>query len=87
MREILNLHIGQAGVQLGEQCWKLYCLEHGIGNDGTGVYEDKKLRDSLISFFTDTGRDRYVPRAIFVDTDPSVIGAMSKKPIGYVQVM
>ena len=30
MREVISIHIGQAGVQTGNSCWELYCLEHGI---------------------------------------------------------
>ncbi|KAK6035627.1 hypothetical protein COOONC_26868 [Cooperia oncophora] len=33
-REIISLHVGQAGVQIGNACWELYCLEHGIQPDG-----------------------------------------------------
>ena len=29
MREIIAIHIGQAGVQVGAACWELFCLEHG----------------------------------------------------------
>ena len=29
MREIISLHVGQAGVQVGNACWELFCLEHG----------------------------------------------------------
>ena len=28
------MHIGQAGCQIGNACWELYCLEHGIQPDG-----------------------------------------------------
>jgi hypothetical protein len=35
MREIISVHIGQAGIQVGNSCWELYCLEHGIQPDGT----------------------------------------------------
>lgn len=34
MREIISIHIGQAGIQVGNSCWELYCLEHGIHPDG-----------------------------------------------------
>ena len=34
MREIISIHIGQAGIQVGNSCWELYCLEHGIHADG-----------------------------------------------------
>ena len=31
-RECISVHVGQAGVQIGNACWELYCLEHGILN-------------------------------------------------------
>lgn len=34
MREVINIHIGQAGLQVGAACWELFCLEHGIKPDG-----------------------------------------------------
>ncbi|CAM8955527.1 unnamed protein product [Rhodiola kirilowii] len=30
MRECISIHIGQAGIQVGNSCCELYCLEHGI---------------------------------------------------------
>ena len=33
-RECISIHIGQAGCQIGNACWELYCLEHGIQPDG-----------------------------------------------------
>lgn len=30
MREVICIHVGQAGVQVGAACWELFCLEHGI---------------------------------------------------------
>ena len=41
MRECLSIHIGQAGVQIGNSCWELYCLEHGIAPDGEIIPEAK----------------------------------------------
>ena len=34
MRECISIHIGQGGVQIGNACWELYCLEHGTQPDG-----------------------------------------------------
>ena len=34
MREVINIHVGQAGCQMGSAAWELFCLEHGIGPDG-----------------------------------------------------
>uniref|UniRef100_A0A5S6QIR1 Tubulin alpha chain n=1 Tax=Trichuris muris TaxID=70415 RepID=A0A5S6QIR1_TRIMR len=75
MREVISVHVGQAGVQIGNSCWELYCLEHGIQPDGQ-MPTDKTLGvadDSFNTFFSETGTGRHVPRAIFVDLEPSVI--------------
>ncbi|MED6264673.1 hypothetical protein CHARACLAT_017098 [Characodon lateralis] len=76
MRECISIHVGQAGVQMGNTCWELYCLEHGIQPDGQ-MPSDKPTRgydDSFTTFFSETGNGKYVPRAIFVDLEPTVIG-------------
>ncbi|KAJ8103220.1 Tubulin/FtsZ, GTPase domain-containing protein [Lipomyces tetrasporus] len=66
--EIVHLHIGQAGVQLGNAAWELYLLEHGIQPDG---YLSKGAHQTpgLEAFFAETARGRYVPRSVFVDLD------------------
>ncbi|KAG7170734.1 Tubulin alpha-2 chain-like 2, partial [Homarus americanus] len=74
-RECISIHVGQAGVQMGNSCWELYCLEHGIQPDGQ-MPSDKTVgvcNDSFNTFFTETGSGKHVPRAVFVDLEPSVI--------------
>ena len=72
-RECLSVHVGQAGVQIGNSCWELYCLEHGIAPDGM-MPSDKTPGDTSYStFFQETGQGKHVPRAIFVDLEPSVV--------------
>ena len=34
MREVISIHVGQGGIQVGNACWELFCLEHGIQPDG-----------------------------------------------------
>jgi len=34
MREVISVHFGQAGLLVGNACWELYSLEHGIQPDG-----------------------------------------------------
>uniref|UniRef100_A0A8V0ZZ89 Tubulin alpha chain n=1 Tax=Gallus gallus TaxID=9031 RepID=A0A8V0ZZ89_CHICK len=75
MRECISIHVGQAGVQIGNACWELYCLEHGIQPDGQ-MPSDKTIGggdDSFNTFFSETGAGKHVPRAIFVDLEPTVI--------------
>ncbi|KAJ9589249.1 hypothetical protein L9F63_017548, partial [Diploptera punctata] len=75
MRECISVHIGQAGVQIGNACWELYCLEHGIQPDGQ-MPSDKTIGggdDSFNTFFSETGAGKHVPRAVFVDLEPTVV--------------
>ena len=51
MRECLSIHIGQAGVQIGNSCWELYCLEHGIAPDGVMPSDKTPGDDSFSTFF------------------------------------
>ncbi|KFP00363.1 Tubulin alpha-4A chain, partial [Calypte anna] len=82
-RECISIHIGQAGVQMGNACWELYCLEHGIQADGTipGPKQVKPLEpkpeevdSSFETFFCETASGKHVPRAVFIDLEPTVIG-------------
>ncbi|KAF0038204.1 hypothetical protein F2P81_008688 [Scophthalmus maximus] len=75
MRECISMHVGQAGTQMGNACWELYCLEHGIQPDGQ-MPSDKTVGggdDSFNTFFSETGAGKHVPRAVFVDLEPTVI--------------
>lgn len=78
-REVISVHVGQAGVQIGNSCWELYCLEHGIQNDGKMPNKPEK-DDSFSTFFRQTDSGKYVPRTIFVDLEPSVIDQVKNGP-------
>eukprot|EP00573_Skeletonema_grethae_P003193 CAMPEP_0201687444 /NCGR_PEP_ID=MMETSP0578-20130828/1508_1 /ASSEMBLY_ACC=CAM_ASM_000663 /TAXON_ID=267565 /ORGANISM="Skeletonema grethea, Strain CCMP 1804" /LENGTH=197 /DNA_ID=CAMNT_0048171603 /DNA_START=94 /DNA_END=684 /DNA_ORIENTATION=+ len=74
MREIVSIHIGQAGIQTGNSCWELYCLEHRINPDGQ-MPSDQTVGwgdDSFNTFFSETGSGKHVPRALYVDLEPTV---------------
>ena len=76
-RECISIHVGQAGVQMGNACWELYCLEHGVQPDGMMVMDentDYSTDDSFRTFFSETSTGKHVPRAVFVDLEPTVIG-------------
>jgi tubulin alpha len=54
----------------------LYCLEHGIQPDEQ-MPSDKSIGggdDSFNTFFSETGAGKHVPRAVFVDLEPTVLG-------------
>ncbi|KFV05485.1 Tubulin alpha-2 chain, partial [Pterocles gutturalis] len=71
-RECISVHIGQAGVQIGNACWELFCLEHGIQPNGTFI-DQPNNDDSFDTFFKETSSRKYVPRAIMVDLEQTVI--------------
>ena len=53
------------------------CLEHGITPDGM-MPSDPTVGegdDSFNTFFSETGTGKHVPRAVFVDLEPTVIGS------------
>lgn len=68
---------------MGNACWELYCLEHGIRADGTipGSKQVKSMDpnseqvdSSFETFFCETASGKHVPRAVFIDLEPTVIG-------------
>jgi len=79
MREVISIHIGQAGVQAGNSCWELFSLEHGIGADGTTANPElmEKSGKDFNVFFQEANRgNKFVPRNLMVDLEPSVIDSV-----------
>merc|ERR1712178_533501 len=75
MREAICIHVGQAGIKVGNAYWELFCLEHGIQPDGQ-MPSDKTIGggdDAFNTFFSETGAGKHVPRAVFVDLEPTVV--------------
>ncbi|KAK1345609.1 hypothetical protein QTO34_008071 [Cnephaeus nilssonii] len=81
-RECLSIHVGQAGIQIGDACWELYCLEHGIHPDGfildnrkdqLEIAKTEHMDASFNTFFCETRAGKHVPRALFIDLEPTVI--------------
>ncbi|XP_065175158.1 tubulin alpha-8 chain-like [Sycon ciliatum] len=83
MREVISLHVGQAGVQMGNSCWELYCLEHGIKPDGqfdTDASAQGPGDTNCKTFFSETSMGKQVPRAVFVDLEPTVLDEVRTGP-------
>ncbi|KAI7979565.1 Tubulin alpha chain [Camellia lanceoleosa] len=73
--ECILIHVGQPGIQVGNACWELYYLEHGIQPDGQ-MPSNKTVGggdDAFNTFFSETGTKKHIPRAVFVDLEPTVI--------------
>jgi len=72
MREVISLHVGQAGVQIGSTCWELYLMEHGLTSEGYQMNPSDE-KSNMLSLFSETSKGHYVPRSLFVDFEPTVI--------------
>lgn len=68
---------------MGNAAWELFCIEHGVLPNGflTSDIEVCNNTDSFNTFFSETTLGKFVPRAIFVDLEPNVIG---KKAVEFV---
>ena len=70
------IHVDQAGVQIGNACWELFCLQHGIQPDGQ-MPSDKTIEGddySVKTFFSETGARKHVSRPVPVELEPTVVG-------------
>eukprot|EP01083_Nonionella_stella_P013980 39329_1 len=72
VREVITVCVGQAGIQLGQNVWERYCVEHKINK--LGIKKTTKFSDnSFRSFYEETDAGQYVPRNLVVDLEPNVI--------------
>ena len=59
-------------LQVGHAVWELFCLEHGIRPDGIMQYASPG-DDTFQSVFMETGHGKFVPRALYIDLEPTVV--------------
>ena len=61
VKEVVTLHIGQAGCQVGLQVWELMCEEHGILPDGTRdeIHGEAAPDDPYNTFFAETAAGQH----------------------------
>ena len=80
-KEIISLQIGKAGMELGLSVWELFINEHGIQPDGVKpIVYNEDFYDNYIfkSFFNETIDNRFIPRCLFIDTEPNLINTIEK---------
>lgn len=71
-REVVTMGIGQCGIQMGLEMWKLYSKEHYITLDGRAQGEETSEDISFTTFFLENSQGQFVPRNLFFDLEPSV---------------
>lgn len=87
-RQVITVHVGQAGVQMGNSVWNLYGMEHGIGHDGSVTVPADPAAAAVNSvcpadnttFYKETVAGKYIPRTVMVDLEPTVIDQIRTGP-------
>uniref|UniRef100_G1Q0X3 Tubulin alpha chain n=1 Tax=Myotis lucifugus TaxID=59463 RepID=G1Q0X3_MYOLU len=75
LEDCMLIPLYSTGIQMGNACWELYCLDHGIRPAGQ-MPRDKTTGEGecfFNTFFSETGAGKHVPRAVFVDLESRVI--------------
>ncbi|PVU94743.1 hypothetical protein BB561_002293 [Smittium simulii] len=82
MREILEIQLGQCGNQTGTNFWEMICSEHGISSDGKYIGDNPVQLERTNVYFEESHTKRYVPRAVLIDLEASVIDTIRASPFG-----
>jgi len=83
MKKILNIHIGDFGINFAEQFWESVGQEHKISPDGT-IFEQSTERQKYVESMYDPIKkgEKYCSDAILLDLDPSRIDYLTSGPLG-----
>lgn len=79
MKEIISLHVGQAGIQMGNSCWELFALDNSISKEGKASEKDEVYANEHM-LFQENSSGTYNARAVFIDLEPTVIDEAKKMP-------
>jgi len=82
MREIVHLQTGQCGNQIGAKFWEVVSDEHGIEPDGLYKGNNDLQLERISVYYTETGANKYVPRAVLVDLEPGTMDSVRSGPLG-----
>lgn len=80
MKEIVSIHVGQCGNQMGYDFWEGVCQEHSI--DSTLECHDPDMIQHNNIYFEEIDGNRWVPRAILVDLEPGVHNSIMSSSLG-----
>lgn len=75
-KEIISISIGRCGNKIGTHFWKILCEQHGIDEEGNYIGQGDIYRKGTNVYFHQTMSDRYLPRSILVDSEPTTINSI-----------
>lgn len=82
MGEIIVIHVGQGGIQIGLKFWETLLAEHGLDFSGQVEENTPEQANYRNVFFKSSQPNWFTPRAVFVDLEPGSIDTVKIKPAG-----
>ncbi|GAA5826519.1 hypothetical protein JCM11251_002408 [Rhodosporidiobolus azoricus] len=83
-RELVTLQCGQAGNQVATAFWETILAEHGLNEDGHIKPESTAQQvERLNVFFSEAEGQKYVPRGLQIDLEPSTGDAIKGSKLGH----
>jgi len=76
---IININIGQCGINMGAEFWSQLCNEHNISQNGE---ISTKTEGNPHIFFRETVKGKFIPRSVFIDLDPGPIDKIRSEGMG-----
>ena len=74
------MQVGQCGNQIGSRFWEELCLQHGIDEEGNVKEFATESIDRKDVFFYQADDDHYVPRALLLDFEETVLNKIKNSP-------
>ncbi|KAJ3178929.1 Tubulin beta chain (Beta tubulin) [Geranomyces variabilis] len=81
-REIVSVHAGQCGNQIGAKFWEVVSDEHGIDPSGHYVGDSDLQLERISVYYNEASGGKYVPRAVLVDLEPGTMDSARAGPYG-----
>ena len=71
-RECIQVQVGRAGINVGNEFWSQILEEHGVTPDGYFQGSEEQFF-GLSAFFKETSKGRFIPRTVLCDTKCDVV--------------
>ncbi|CAF0911752.1 unnamed protein product [Brachionus calyciflorus] len=72
-KELICIHIGEAGCKIGNSFWDLLCNEYSINSNGSIEPSTSTTKVNNEIFFEQSSAGKYIPRSIMIDLDTDCI--------------
>lgn len=82
MREIISIHVGQSGIDLGSVSWELFDMSHHIHSEYQKAFESQVSSHQLDAFYKETADHQFIPRALCIDTTQEHINTIKTTEVG-----